>query len=278
MVEAADFARLRLGLALSTALGAGAVLVILRDRLESVMAVDSLAPAPPSPPVDTRGDSILLVTRGAAEYAREHAVAATVPPAALAAGDSLRTVAESLAAQGNKLDAALLLQRAASFYSSAESSNQAAQAAQAQATPGPVPAPAPPPTNAASSRPTRPATGASPAVPDSQAIAQFYAELEKAVESRQLSEVQRLLPNMSDGEARDWRDFFVDEDIQSLDATYTVQHVTRQGEVVFARVREEVVVHWGNGKSSKKRDDILWTQLTNGPRGWRQIRAGKAPK
>jgi serine/threonine-protein kinase len=274
-----QFGQVLIGLFLA-ALGAGAVLVILRDRLESVMAVDSLAPAAPSPPVDTRGDSILLVTRGAAEYAREHAVAATVPPAALAAGDSLRTVAESLAAQGNKLDAALLLQRAATFYSSAESSNQAAQAAQAQAAPvpAPVPTPVPPPTNATSSRPTRPAAGSSPAVPDSQAIAQFYAELEKAVESRQLSEVQRLLPNMSDGEARDWRDFFVDEDIQSLDATYTVQHVTRQGEVVFARVREEVVVHWGNGKSSKKRDNILWTQLTNGPRGWRQIRAGKAPK
>jgi hypothetical protein len=98
------------------------------------------------------------------------------------------------------------------------------------------------------------------------------------VESRQLSSVQQLLPNMSDNETRDWRDFFVDEDIQSIDATYTLQHVTRQGEVVFARVREEVTVRWGSGKSSRKRDGVLLTQLTYGPQGWRQIRARKAPK
>jgi hypothetical protein len=110
------------------------------------------------------------------------------------------------------------------------------------------------------------------------AIVQFYGELERAVESRQLNEVQRLLPNMSDTETREWRDFFVEEDIRSIDASYQVLRVTRQNEVVFARVREEVTVHRVSGKSSRKRDNVLFTQLTYGPQGWRQIRASKATK
>jgi len=70
----------------------------------------------------------------------------------------------------------------------------------------------------------------------------------------------------------------VNEDIRSLDATYRVLDLTRQGEVVFARVEETVVVHWANGKSNRKRDNLLWTQLTYGPQGWREIRRGKASK
>ncbi|HXW96194.1 MAG TPA: protein kinase [Gemmatimonadales bacterium] len=266
------------------ALGAGVVLVTLRDRLESAFIPDS---ATPGSAADTKTDSVLLVTRGAANYAREHALAATVPASALAPGDSLQALADSLAAQGHKADAALLLQRAATFYSSAEGAKkgdaqQRAEPAPPKATPPRTVATAPRQEASASDHPasggsaSRAAPG--PALSDSAAIAQFYGELEKAVQSRQLNEVQRLLPNMSDNEARDWRDFFVDEDIRSLEAHYTVQNVTRQGEVVYARVREEVTVHRVDGKSSKKRDDVLWTQLTNGPQGWRQIRAAKAPK
>ena len=82
--------------------------------------------------------------------------------------------------------------------------------------------------------------------------------------------------NRSLMEKRGWRDFFVEEDIRSIDASYQVLKVTRQNEVVFARVREEVTVHRVSGKSSRKRDNLLWTQLTYGPQGWRQIRASKA--
>jgi hypothetical protein len=278
-----------LGLFLA-ALGAGAVLVTLRDRLESaIIPLDSASTAAAAA-ADAKADSILLVTRGAAEYAREHAVAARVPAAGLASGDSLRAVAESLATAGAKSDAALLLQRAATFYSSAESSVQtsgpagpAAQDSPAQALKPPPQRPVQPTGNPPSAAAAKPPvlTGSQPpssGVSDTLAIGQFYAELERAVESRQLSEVQRLLPNMSDSETRDWRDFFVNEDIRSLDATYRVLDVTRQGEVVFARVQETVVVHWADGKSNRKRDNLLWTQLTYGPQGWREIRRGKAPK
>jgi serine/threonine protein kinase len=259
------------------ALGAAVVLVTLRDRLESaIIPVDSTPPAPS--PADTKADSVLLVTRGAAEYAREHAVAARVPPSGLASGDSLRAEAESRGVAGPQTHAARLLQKAATFYNSAESSFQAAA-------PSPAPVPAQPAVRPPQPRPApgaggNPATTTKPkpALSDSVAIGQFYAELARAVESRQLAEVGRLLPNMSESETRDWRAFFVNEDIRSLDASYRVLDVTRRGEVVFSRVQELVVVHWVNGKTNLKRDNVLWTQLTYGPQGWREIRRAKAPK
>jgi serine/threonine-protein kinase len=279
-----QFGQVLIGLFLA-ALGAGAVLVTLRDRLENAIIPQDSASATLPSPADAKADSVLLVTRGAAEYAREHAVAARVPLSALAPGDSLRAVAESLAVAGAKTDAALQLQRAATFYSSAESSVQTLS-------PPAIPdTPAQQAVKPSSPRPTQPVGGAGPKAPvpggsqtgalaeaDTMAIGRFYSELERAVESRQLAEVQRLLPNMNESETRDWREFFVNEDIRSLDATYRVRDVTRQGEVVFARVQETVVVFWVDGKSSRKRDNLLWTQLTYGPQGWREIRRSKAPR
>ena len=282
-----------LGLLLA-ALGAGVVLVVVRERLENAIAPPGSTPSAE----ELKADSILLVTRGAADYARERAVAAAVPAAALAAGDSLRTVAESLIGRGSKPEAAMLLQRAANIYSTAESSTQAAtQAAQAQAEaervqvpsatkpepPRPGPAPSPKEPAHAGSGPPAPQSATHAPVPgtpaaDSQGIAQFYADLGRAVESRQLSEVQRLLPNMTDDQARDWRDFFVNEDIRSVTAVYTLLKVTRQGDVVFARVREQVAARMADGKVNNKRDNLLWTQLTYGPQGWRQIHMQKADR
>ena len=273
-----QFGQVFIGLFLA-ALGAGVVLVSLRDRLESVFVRGAVAPSPPAPsPADIKADSTLLVTRGATEYARERAVAAAVSPAALAGGDSLRAIAESLAAAGLKNEAALALQRAATIYGAAERAGQAA-GQQAQVPPVPARPGQTRPNNPTGTPPTgTPGGTAVQSFPtsDSVAIVQFYQELEQAVESRQLNEVQQLLPNMSDEEKRGWRDFFVEEDIRSIDASYQVLKVTRQNEVVFARVREEVTVHRVSGKSSRKRDNMLWTQLTYGPQGWRQIRASKA--
>ncbi|HEY7683487.1 MAG TPA: serine/threonine-protein kinase [Gemmatimonadales bacterium] len=288
-----QFGQILIGLFLA-ALGAGAVLVTLRDRLESVFSADTLPAPVATPPLDLKADSILLVTRGAAEYAREQAVAAAVPASRLAGGDSLRTVAESLAASGAKSEAALFLQRAASIYSTASSAVQTAQQVPAPqpGQPAPVPAPIPnrptrspaPPQQSGTqsaanpSQPNPVGTTPSPAISDSAAITQFYAELERAVESRQVSEVQRLLPNMTEKETKEWRDFFVDENVSSVEASYQVLKVARQGSVVYARIREMVKVHWADGKTAGKRDDELWTQLTYGPQGWRQIRAGKVPR
>jgi len=283
-----QFGQVLIGLFLA-ALGAGAVLITLRERLEFGPRTDSLVAAPPA--ADLKADSILLVTRGAAEYARERAVVAVVSLTALAAGDSLWTAAESLAARGSKGEAALLLQRAANIYSNAETSTQAANQAATQAATESTPPvsvapvkPTPPPTAAGrqpAGGPGHPGGNPSPTaagLPDSAAIVQFYRELERAVESRQVGEVRRLLPNMDPDEERDWRGLFLDDNVRALDASYQVEGVSRQGEVVFARVHEEVLAHRMDGRALRKRDNRLYTQLTFGPQGWRQIRVQKAPK
>lgn len=275
------------------ALGAGAVLVTLRDRLE-VAPADTLPPAPALSEI--KADSILLVTRGAAEYARERAVATAAPVTALAAGDSLWAAAESLTAMGSKGEAALLLQRAATLYSNAETSTQVAtqQATTAESLaaqrPGPAHPASPPAGGAPQPAGTTGQQGGSPANPagiepqagravaDTTVIRQFYAELERAVESRQLGEVRRLQPNMDPSEERDWRGLFLDEEVRALDATYQIEGVSRQGEIVFVRVLEQVTAHRMDGRAIRKRDNRLYTQLTYGPQGWRQIRAQKAPK
>jgi hypothetical protein len=273
-------------------LGAGAVLVTLRDRLE-VAPADTVPPTPPLS--ELKVDSLLLVTRGAAEYARERAVAAAASVTAVAAGDSLWTAAESLTAIGSKAEAALLLQRAATIYSNAETSTQVAaqlspandsnatqKSAQAATTAPPAAGGAQQPAGGSQTGSNPASSGVDPAagrgVPDTTAIRQFYGELERAVESRQLGEVRRLLPNMDPGEERDWRGLFLDEEVRALEATYRIEGVSRQGEIVFARVLEQVTAHRMDGRAVRKRDNRLYTQLTYGPQGWRQIRVQKAPK
>lgn len=271
-------------------LGAGAVLVTLRDRLE-VAPADTVPPTPPLS--ELKADSLLLVTRGAAEYARERAVAAAASVTAVAAGDSLWTAAESLTVIGSKAEAALLLQRAAAIYSNAETSTQiptqlppvtdSAAAQQPAQVASATPSGSQPAAGGAAQPGSNPVTtGAEPpagrGVPDTTAIRQFYGELERAVESRQLGEVRRLLPNMDPGEERDWRGLFLDEEVRALEATYRIEGVSRQGEIVFARILEQVTAHRMDGRAVRKRDNRLYTQLTYGPQGWRQIRVQKAPK
>jgi len=90
-----QFGQVLIGLFLA-GLGAGAVLVTLRDRLE-VAPADTVPQGPPLS--ELKADSLLLVTRGAAEYARERAVSAAAAVTALAAADSLWTVGGGPAAR-----------------------------------------------------------------------------------------------------------------------------------------------------------------------------------
>ena len=114
-------------------------------------------------------------------------------------------------------------------------------------------------------------------VSDSVAVVRFYLELQQAIRSRQLGEVRRLLPNMTESEERDWRGILEDDRTTRIEALYEVRTVSRTEDVVYARVKEILTLVRQNGKIEKKRDRLLWTQLTLGPQGWRQIRAEKAP-
>ena len=274
-----QFTRVLGGLFLA-GLGAVAAILAVRGQLSQVPVADSLPP--PRDTLAARMDSLLIVARGRAEYAREVAVTGGASAAAIAAGDSIRLLADSLAALGQKPEAAVLLERAANLWSVATPVPQAAAPAESTPPRRPGPTPARPGTPPVVPRPgttTRAdSLGASgQPVSDSVAVVRFYLELQQAIRSRQLGEVRRLLPNMTESEERDWRGILEDDRTTRIEALYEVRTVSRTEDVVYARVKEILTLVRQNGKIEKKRDRLLWTQLTLGPQGWRQIRAEKAP-
>jgi hypothetical protein len=264
------------------ALGGSLVYVAIQARDQGLAVADTtLVQTPPvvQPPAPTpeelRADSVLLVARGAAEFARQRAVAAGAAPAALAAGDSLMGQAESLSAAGRKGEASGLLYRAASVWTTAESSK-----APVAASPPPSPAAAKPQVatrpGSEPSGPGRTETYAPPPLPDSVQIVNFYSDLERAVESRQLGEVKRLLPNLSESEDRAWRSLFEDKDVDRISATFRVLVVNRRdGLTAFARVYQEIQTAKGNAAFETKRKGVEYAELTLGPQGWRQIHSEK---
>jgi hypothetical protein len=190
--------------------------------------------------------------------------------------------AESLTVQGHKTEAAILIERSAGLFTAASRPTLVL-----------APTPRPPRTrdsgagregpasgapSTAGAAPAGPSTqpAAAPALGDSATAVTFYAELERAVESRQLGEIQRLLPNLSDGDTRSWRSLFDDDNLSSVDAVYRVLHVTRGGSTLYVRVAWEVNVTKRNGKTERKKQANEFTELTEGPTGWKQVRARKA--
>jgi len=267
-------ARIGVGLLLAGA-GALATVLVLRQGQAPAVVPDST----PAPPADAAADSLLFAERGAATYARQRAAASGASAEALAAGDTLVARAESLAALGQKTEAIVLLSRATALWGVSE---------RPAATPGQAPRPAGPPSAAADPRngnPPRPQPDPAPgrtdtAVPvpqsDSLLVAGFYAELERAIESRQVGEIRRLLPNMSASEELSWRNMLDDDDIRVVEATYEVRAVTRrEGGQLHARVAQEVKLFRKNGKVDTKRRETHLTVLTEGPQGWREIRSEK---
>jgi hypothetical protein len=127
-----------------------------------------------------------------------------------------------------------------------------------------------------STGPGRTDTYAPAPLPDSVQIVNFYGDLERAVESRQLGEVKRLLPNLSEGDERAWRGLFEDKDVDRISATFRVMLVNRRdGLTAFARVYQEIKTSKGDGPFSLKRRGTEYCELTLGPQGWRQINSEK---
>jgi serine/threonine protein kinase len=278
-----QFTQVLVGLLLA-ALGAGLAYVAIQARNEGLVVADTApvpAPVPPpaASPEELRVDSLFLVAKGGAEYARQRAVVAGAEAPALAAGDSLRTQAESLAGLGHKLEATALIWRAANFWTAAERTRGEGQASlkpPASVSPGPRPGP-PERASEPSTAPSRTETYAQPPLPDSAQIVEFYADLERAVESRQLNEVRQLLPNLTDTEERDWRSLFEDSDVERITASFQVQNVTRgDGLKAFARVAHDIRVTRKNSKVETKKKSLEFATLTLGPQGWRQILSEKA--
>ena len=108
---------------------------------------------------------------------------------------------------------------------------------------------------------------------DSSIVVGFYHELQEAIESRQLGEVRRLLPNLTDKESEGWRGLLDDRDLATLSAVFTVQVVSRRGESIYAKVVQELILGHNGKFDHRKRTDLV--TFTQGPQGWRQIRSEK---
>jgi hypothetical protein len=110
-------------------------------------------------------------------------------------------------------------------------------------------------------------------VSDSAAIVSYYGELALGIQSRQLGEVRRLLPNLDRFAEDAWRRTFEDDDVEKIEANFQILNLTRTEGQVHARIQESVVVT-KNGRPNPKGRTFFAT-LTLGPQGWRQIREEK---
>lgn len=207
-------------------------------------------------------DSMLTVSRVGAIAARARASAAGLAPMVLAQGDSVMSAGESMAGRGQRPEAAALFSTAASMWDSALT--QAARGARN---------PAPGPATAAVAAPLRANSGAPRPANDSTAIVAYYHELAQGIQARQLGEVKRLLPNLDQRSEDGWRRLFQDQNVEKLEAVYSVLNLTKAAEVVHARIQEHLAVTKG-GKTNPK-DRAFFATLTLGPQGWRQIREDK---
>jgi serine/threonine protein kinase len=269
------FTRILGGLLLA---GMGGILtfVAVEARNRSAAPVDSTPPAPQPTATDLRADSLLLLARGAAEYARQRAVASGIDSGSLRKGDSLVKAADSMIATGDKTGAAMVISRATTLWAVAElprnlpESNRTSPNTPVGATP--------PRSNDPPPGQGKTETYAQPTLSDSMQAVAFYDELARAIVSRQLGEVRRLLPNLTADDERVWRGWFEDKDITAMQATFTVRYTSRRADeenTIYVRVFQSIRAKKANGKNERKREVLEYAKLTLGPQGWRQISAEK---
>ena len=246
-----------------------AAVLLLRSKEEPVIPSAAIEPAPVAGPDPV--DSLFLAAQGAATYARQRAVTAGATKAQLASGDSVRNIADSLARLDRKAEAAVLLTSAAAMWEKTERPVRALPTPTQPSNPG---AGSGAPTTRQGDR-AAPAAAQSPTVrTDSQTVTDYYNELARAIESRQLGEVKRLLPNLTPNDERNWRNLFDDRGVDNIDARFSVLNVTRRESTTYARVQyaQNVV----KGARSQSRGRTFLATLTLGPQGWRQIREENA--
>jgi hypothetical protein len=226
-------------------------------------------PSPPPVIQDPSTDSLWLHSRGAAAYARQRAVDAGVPAKGLAGGDSLFEKAVAEAEQGRKPQAAVLMTSAAGFWAAAEKGAVPKTAAAS--------APAKPKETQGVTRPT--VTGPAPeplaaqltpAQTESLAVSQYYDELKRAIDARQLAEIKRLLPNLSGKEEGQWRKLFEDRKVTAIEAGFFLRNIQAKDDQATAHVIYDLTVTKDGKTDMRQRDQQVL--LSKGPQGWRQIR------
>jgi len=250
-------------LSIGTAVLGVLALLLFRPRSQPAPVL-----APASPTISST-DSLWIHTRGAAEFARQRAVAAGVPAKALAGADSLFEQAVAEAGVDRKAEAAVLMTKASAIFADAEKVALAKTPTAPAAVAKPREAPKPTITAPAAAPAAEPAA-AKPAPSESLAIAEYYGELKRAIDSRQLAEIKRLLPNLSGKEEGQWRKLFEDRKVTGIESSFFVREVQIDGDQGGAHVIYDLTVT-KDGKSNMKQQDQK-VLLSRGPHGWRQIR------
>jgi hypothetical protein len=254
------------------ALVAGGLYWQTRSAVTAAQQQDSLAVG------TTMGDSLWLEARGKADLARQNALSAGVKASALASGDSLRGLAESLAATGQKAEGAVLLTQAVTAWQSVEATARR---------PAPTPQRTAIDSEAATpitlvppeSLPRRPVVTVPRVVTDSQGaavltdsqqVSTFYDRLAGFIAARQLGEMQRLRANMTSSEEQRWLDLFQDDKVEGVHVVFTVLGVNVQAGRIYSRVRYNLAVTKGGKVETKK--STLRVELTRGPDGLREVK------
>jgi serine/threonine protein kinase len=265
-----------LGGLLLAAMGATLTFVAIeaRDRSATPVTPDTAPVVPQPTAADLRADSLLLLARGAAEYARQRAIASGIDSASLRKGDSLVKAADSMVALGDKSGAAMVISRATTLWAVAELPRAVPDSTRGNGTKQP-------PSGLGAQPPLAKGTTetyAQPTISDSMQAVAFYDELARAIVSRQLGEVRRLLPNLTADDERTFRGWFEDKSISAMQASFVVRVTSRRPGIentIFVRVFQSIRAVKDNGKNERKREVLEYTTLTLGPQGWRQISAEK---
>lgn len=244
----------------------GLLWAAVRQSPASVPGVDSTVVAP-----DPQ-DSLYLAARGAATYARQRATAAGATDLLLHPGDSLQAHAESLAAAGQKAEAAVLLTSAASLWQAAEQRSVPPAAATTRpAVPTGKEVARVAPVNPKPAVDSPAASEQEPEASDSLQIVRYYRTLESAIRTRQLSEIRALLPNLTDSEEKFWRNLFNEKNLTAVEAVYTIRSVTREGDGATARIQLDLTLSKKDKFEHRERGERA--TLTLGQQGWRQVSA-----
>jgi len=78
-----------------------------------------------------------------------------------------------------------------------------------------------------------------------------------ADELRQLGEVRRLLPNLTQSEERAWRKLFAAANVSAIDATYFVDQLIVDGQTARAHVVSDLSVTKDGKTDSKQRTEAV---------------------
>jgi ketosteroid isomerase-like protein len=167
-------------------------------------------------------------------------------PADLARGDSLVANARALADRGRWSDAIERMSSVTVTWIEAQQTADARRVADSEAARTPtVQAPPPPPPSAPAARATARETTAVPPADPRVEIAAVLARYARALESRNLAELQGAYPGLTATQRQSWERFF--RDVQEMRTSLTIDDLEVRGDAAAARVSGQYRYTAGSG-------------------------------